>query len=132
MSEAEQNAEILDALEKAGLAETYVDEDGREVMRLTDEGAAMAAEHGILEHGPDVDTAEEAPKRAEPESLQPLEIPGTFGTAVGAAMLGFEQALRSEPPPEVQAAEHIAERGLSGEDDGVVIEFPEDLPRRER
>ena len=130
MSEAEQNAEILDALEKAGLAETYVDEDGRQVMRLTDEGAAMAAEHGILEHGPDVDTAEGAPTRTEPESLQPLEIPGTFGTAVGAAMLGFEQALRREPPPEVLAAEHMPERDLSTDDgEEVVIEFPDPIER---
>ncbi len=47
-------------------------------------------------------------------------------------MLGFEQALRSEPPPEILAGEHIPERGTSGEDDGVVIEFPEDIPRRRR
>ena len=130
MNEAEQNAEILDALEAAGLTEVYTDEQGREVMRLTDEGATLARELGILEHGTGADEPEPAP--TEPPSLEPPEFPGTFGTAAGAAMLGFEQALRSEPPPEIQAAEHIPERGASGEDDGVVIEFPKDLPPRGR
>lgn len=131
MTEAEQNAEILDALEAAGLAELYTDEQGREVMRLTDDGATLARELGILEHGSGADEPEAAPT-VEPPSLKPPEFPGTFGTAAGAAMLGFEQALRSEPPPQIQAAEHIPERGFSGEDDGVVIEFPKDLPPRGR
>ena len=132
MSDAEQTAEILDALEASGLAEVYTDEAGREVMRLTDAGAAMARELGILEHGPGEAAAEADPESDAPASLSPLEFPGSFGTAAGAAMLGFEQALRSEPPPEIQAAEHVPERGLSGEGDGLRIEFPEDLPRQRR
>jgi hypothetical protein len=128
VSEEEQNAVIVDALRDAGLAEVYTDEDGHEVMRLTDEGASMARELGILDHSP----AAHAPAPAtddEPESIPPLEFPGAFGTAVGAAMLGFEQALRSEPPPEIQAAEHVPERSLGGSDEGLVIEFPDDLER---
>ena len=128
MSQEEQNAEIVDALRNAGLAEVYTDEDGHEVMRLTAQGASMARELGILEHGPQADTP--APMNDdEPESIAPLEFPGAFGTAVGAAMLGFEQALRSEPPPEIQAAEHVPERSLGGSDEGLVIEFPDDLER---
>jgi hypothetical protein len=121
--------EILDALENAGLAEVYTDANGDEVMRLTDEGSAMARELGILEHGPGTEDPEPAPTVDEPDELAPLEIPGTFGTAVGAAMLGFEQALRSEPPPEIMAGEHVPERGLSGDAD-LIIEFPDDLERR--
>lgn len=121
--------EIVDALENAGLAEVYTDEDGNEVMRLTADGAAMARELGIFEHGPDDGASIGSTSRAAPDELAPLEFPGSFGTAVGAAMLGFEQALRSEPPPEIQAGEHVPERGLSGDSD-LVIEFPEDLERR--
>jgi hypothetical protein len=58
---------------------------------------------------------------------QPLLGTPDFGTAVGAAMLGFEQALRSQPPPEVMAAEHRPIRGLSGQD-GEIIVFPEEPP----
>jgi hypothetical protein len=54
------------------------------------------------------------------------------GTAVGAAMLGFEQALRSEPPPEILASEHVPERGLSGAGDAMVIEFPHRGHRTDR
>lgn len=128
MSEEEQNAVIVDALRDAGLAEVYTDEGGHEVMRLTDEGAAMARELGILDHSPPAD-APAAATDDEPASIPPLEFPGAFGTAVGAAMLGFEQALRSEPPPEIQAAEHVPERSLGGSDEGLVIEFPDDLER---
>lgn len=131
MSEEERNAAIVDALRDAGLAEVYTDEDGREIMRLTDEGASMARELGILEHSPQAD-APAPTTEDEPKSISPLEFPGNFGTAVGAAMLGFEQALRSEPPPEIQAAEHVPERGLGGSNEGLVIEFPEDAPRRGR
>lgn len=129
MTDEEQTADILDALETAGLAEVYLDPDGNEVMRLTDEGAAMARELGILEHGSSSDAPESTPAEEAPDELTPLEIPGSFGTAVGAAMLGFEQALRSEPPPEIMAGEHVPERGLSG-DGELVIEFPEDLERK--
>ena len=48
-----------------------------------------------------------------------------FGTAIGAAMMGFEQALRREPPAEVMAAEHMPERGSIGLDGDLVIDFPE-------
>ena len=47
-------------------------------------------------------------------------------------MLGFEQALRSEPPPEILASEHVPERGLSGADDAMVIEFPHEDERTDR
>ena len=128
MSEEEQNAAIVDALRDAGLAEVYTDEDGREVMRLTDDGVSMARELGILEHSPPAD-APAPTTEDEPKSIPPLEFPGSFGTAVGSAMLGFEQALRSEPPPEIQAAEHVPERSLGGSAEGLVIEFPADLER---
>lgn len=132
MSDEEGTAEIIDALESAGLAEVYTDAHGREVMRLTEEGRVMAQELGILEHGPGSGRRATADQPAEPESIAPLEFPGTFGTAVGAAMLGFEQALRSEPPPEIMAGEHVPERGLGGQDSDLVIEFPDDLERDPR
>jgi hypothetical protein len=56
---------------------------------------------------------------------RPLQT--TFGTAIGAAMLGFEQALRSEPPAEVMAAEHAPELGRCGEDGAVLVVFPDEL-----
>jgi hypothetical protein len=63
-------------------------------------------------------------------AVERLERTPSFGsgitTALGSAMLGFEQALRSQPPPEVMAAEHQAIRGLSGEDDGLVLLFPDE------
>jgi hypothetical protein len=61
---------------------------------------------------------------------QPLLSPSDFGTAVGAAMLGFEQALRSQPPPEVMAAEHRPIRGLTAEGDELELVFPDDGPDR--
>jgi hypothetical protein len=78
--------------------------------------------------------ADERVDDATEPATEPLKV--TFGTAVGAAMLGLEQALRNEPPPEVMAAEHLPERGRSGDagadeaDGGLVIEFPEDLESR--
>jgi hypothetical protein len=47
-------------------------------------------------------------------------------------MLGFEQALRSEPPPEIQAAEHVPERDIGGDDGGFTIAFPDDLEHDRR
>lgn len=65
------------------------------------------------------------------EPIEALSMKNSFGTAVGAAMLGFEQALRREPPPEILAAEHMPERDLSTDDgDEVVIEFPDPIERR--
>jgi len=123
---------ILEALESSGLAHVYVDDDGRETMRLTEEGAALAEELGILEHGvaPDkIDTGIEPPQA---ESIEPLDLSNSWGTAMGAAMLGFEQALRSEPPPETTAAEQVPERGYSGEGTDVVIDFPDPIERTSR
>lgn len=65
--------------------------------------------------------------RAEPVGR--LEEGPSFGrgaSAIGSAMLGLEQALRSEPPPEVMAAEHVPVRGLSGADDVRVLVFPDE------
>ena len=59
---------------------------------------------------------------AKPESLKVLS-----GTAIGAAMLGFEQALRQQPPAEVLAAEHVPQRGTIGLDGDLVIDFPAPL-----
>jgi hypothetical protein len=123
---------MLDALESAGLAEVYLDEDGRETMRLTDEGAALAQEMGIFEHGFGADEMGQPTSGEGAEPSAPLDLRNSWGTAVGSAMLGFEQALRSEPPPHILAAEHIPERGTSGDDTGLVIEFPDPLERRVR
>ncbi len=73
---------------------------------------------------PEEKTSGEAP-------LEALTMKNSFGTAMGAAMLGFEQALRREPPPEVLAAEHMPERGhVTGDGDEVTIEFPDPVERR--
>lgn len=71
------------------------------------------------EHGPD----------GEPREA--LTLKNSFGTAVGAAMLGFEQALRREPPAEVLAAEHMPERDHAAHDarGEVIIESPETIER---
>jgi hypothetical protein len=58
---------------------------------------------------------------------KPMSMKGSFGTAVGSAMLGFEQALRDLPPAETLAAEHTPERGRSGDGHDLVIHFPEAL-----
>jgi hypothetical protein len=64
------------------------------------------------------------------EPVETMSLANSFGTALGSAMLGFEQALRNDPPAEVQAAEHMPERGTIGEDDGLLLEFPEPIRRR--
>jgi RimJ/RimL family protein N-acetyltransferase len=76
-----------------------------------DVSAPLPTRHKAADHG---------------SSGDPLTMAGSFGTAVGAAMLGFEQALRSGPPAQILAGEHMPERGGFGQDDGLVIEFPED------
>jgi hypothetical protein len=58
-----------------------------------------------------------------PPKPDSLVVP--FGTAIGAAMMGFEQAFRGDPPAEVMAAEHMPERGSIGLDGDLVIGFPE-------
>jgi len=81
-----------------------------------------------MDENPQIDTEDQA---TDAEASTPaLTMRGSFGTAVGAAMLGFEQALRSGPPPEVLAAEHIPERGYSGDASGdLVIVIPESPAR---
>ena len=62
---------------------------------------------------------------ASTRSSEPLSLKDTFGTAVGAAMLGLEQALRDGPPPQIKAAEQTPdERRVVGSAD-LTIEFPE-------
>jgi hypothetical protein len=62
------------------------------------------------------------------EPVEQMSLKDSFGTAVGAAMLGFEQALRGGPPPETVAAEDVPERGIA--DDGhSLIEFAESIER---
>jgi hypothetical protein len=61
----------------------------------------------------------------EPAKPESLRVP--LGTAIGAAMLGFEQALRRQPPAEVLAAEHMPQRGSIGLDGDLIIDFPEPL-----
>lgn len=73
---------------------------------------------------PHVEEPPDEPRAAEPVS-KPLTLKGSFGTAMGAAMLGFEQALRREPPAEILAAEHQPERGYAGQDGDLVIGFPD-------
>ena len=129
MSDETEIGVILDALASAGLAEAYLNNDGHESMRLTVEGAALAEELGILEHGLAADESGNAANtipEAPAAPVEPLDMKNSSGSAVGAAMLGFEQALRSEPPPEILAGEHIPERGHSGTDDGIIIEFPDE------
>ena len=68
------------------------------------------------------------PEREEPADAPPdrLERSRSYGTAIGAAMLGLEQALRSQPPPEVLAVEHAPARGLSGQDEDIVLSARDD------
>jgi hypothetical protein len=40
-------------------------------------------------------------------------------------MLGFEEALRREPPAQVMAAEHAPERGRIAADGGLLIDIPD-------
>lgn len=61
----------------------------------------------------------------EPSRPEALVVP--LGAAIGAAMIGFEQALRREPPAEILAAEHMPSRGSIGLDGDLVIDFPEQL-----
>jgi hypothetical protein len=129
MSDEPEISVTLEALASAGFAEAYLTEDGQESMRLTDEGAAMAEELGILKHGPGRDESGQGANvspGSQAAPTEPLDMTNSWGSAVGAAMLGFEQALRSEPPPEILAGEHIPERGHSGTDDGIIIEFPDE------
>jgi hypothetical protein len=62
--------------------------------------------------------------------VETMSMKDSFGTAVGSAMLGFEQALRNEPPAETLAAEHMPERDQISGDDGTTIIWPEPVERR--
>jgi hypothetical protein len=76
---------------------------------------------------------QDGPEATIEATIEALSMKNSFGTAVGAAMLGFEQALRREPPPEVLAAEHMPEREHVADDrDDVVIEFPDPIERQGR
>ena len=66
-----------------------------------------------------VDTAREQ------QATEPLTLKDSFGTAVGAAMLGFEQALRDEPPPQIQAAEHMPDQRTVPGNDDFELRFPD-------
>ena len=69
--------------------------------------------------------AERTPEATPEPADEPLTLKGSFGTAVGAAMLGLEQALRDGPPPQVRAVEHTPDqRALRGCTE-LFIEFPE-------
>lgn len=76
------------------------------------------------------DEADEGPVELD-EPVETMSLRNSLGTAVGAAMLGFEQALRKEPPAEVLAAEHMPERDrvTSGEGE-LVLEFPAPIERK--
>jgi len=67
----------------------------------------------------------------EPVSTPPLTLKGSFGTAVGASMLGLEQALRDEPPPQVQAAEHMPDRRTIPGAADLELHFPDSAPQPE-
>ena len=78
---------------------------------------------------PDENTEDGPIELAEP--VETMSMKNSFGTAVGAAMFGFEQALYKRPPAEVLAAEHMPERDQAGADDGeLIIDFPEPIKRR--
>ena len=97
-----------------------------ELQRLKLVRAANCAAYKSITSGIPITTIAEEPA-AEPE-LEPaseaLIMKGSFGTAVGAAMLGFEQALRDAPPPQIQVAEHTPDLRASSGEDGLIIEFP--------
>ncbi len=79
----------------------------------------------------DADPAEPLP--GDPPLPERRSLIVTMGSAAGAAMLGFEQAIRSEPPAQIMAAEHMPQRGavgLGGQAGDLVIEIPEPTPPR--
>jgi hypothetical protein len=59
------------------------------------------------------------------DALPALKGGGTAGGILGAAMFGLEAALRREPPAQVRVKETQPQRGLSGSNDDLVIEFPD-------
>jgi hypothetical protein len=76
---------------------------------------------------------ERADDDAEPlETLPALRGSGSFGGALGAAMFGLEAALRREPPAQVRVKESQPQRGRSGSNDGLIIEFPETPSQADR
>ena len=127
-----RTADLVDA----GLVTVTTDDDGRERLALTEAGEELGRTlANESDYDPDEALArllsEEEARAVESSQLrlsrtEPLTLRESFGTALGSAMLGFEQALRREPPAEIIAAEHEPERGYSGEGSPVVIEFPDD------
>ncbi len=69
--------------------------------------------------------ADEPSRRDDEQEAPPLTTKGSFGTALGASMLGLEQALRDGPPPQIQAVEHTPDRRADSGDSDLVIHFPE-------
>ena len=128
----ERIADLVDA----GLVEATSDEQGEVRLSLTAAGQQLGrALFAGSEYDPDdalarllsQDQAQAGEiQRLETSSNEPMTMRETFGTSLGSAMLGFEQALRREPPAEVLAAEHVPERDYSGAGTPVIIEFPDD------
>ena len=128
----ERIADLVDA----GLIEAASDEHGEVRLSLTAAGEQLSrALAAGSEYDPDdalarllsQDQAQAGEiQRLETSSNEPMTMRETFGTSLGSAMLGFEQALRRDPPAEIIAAEHVPERGYTGEGTPVVIEFPDD------
>jgi hypothetical protein len=96
------------------------------------DGAAAPGEPVAGEHADEAfeDGTDRTTDPGEAPPIERLEQTPTFGTGIvsglGSAMLGFEQALRSQPPPEVMAVEHRPIRGHSGQGGELVLVFPDD------
>jgi hypothetical protein len=73
---------------------------------------------------------EAADEHGSAEPLDRLErspsFGGSIGSAIGAAMLGLEEALRSQPAPQVSVEKHRPFRGLSGREGEPVLVFPDE------
>jgi hypothetical protein len=89
----------------------------------------MDADSSKTAEGPETVDPSGQEDEHEAQPTKPLSTKGSFGTAVGAAMLGFEQALRDGPPPQIQAAERTPDQSQVTGTADVVIDFPE--PRTE-
>ena len=104
----------------------------RELEALDVAWASIRGVMSELRRSAPLHTDELTDENASEPPIKPLSMKGGFGTALGAAMLGFEQALRNEPPAEILAAEHMPEPGRSGDQGDLVIEFPEPLDDKDR
>lgn len=91
----------------------------------TDEGSTgvrRAGDGGLFD---DAGAPDEQPLDTRTEPAPP-SLAATFASAIGASMLGLEQALRSQPPAQVTAWEHRPVRGSTASDGGISLEFPDD------